>query len=109
MNEGNMIGIGHRTTQRRRPYNAWSLLLLGVALAVLALGCNSGSGSGGAYGGSPTTTAAAPSATGATSVTTTAGAAAGNKVSIAGFAHRESGRHGDLDEQRLDHPHGDRR
>jgi plastocyanin len=58
-----MTGTTDRITPRiRKRHRAWSLVLLGVALAVLAVGCNSNSGGssgGGLYGGSPTTAAAA--------------------------------------------------
>jgi plastocyanin len=83
-----MIGIRGRTTHRRTRYRAWSLVLLGGALAVLALGCNSGGSSGGGYGGgSPATTAAAP---GTTAVSPAGAGGAGAQVELSNFTFSPS-------------------
>jgi plastocyanin len=83
-----MIGSGDRCTYPGRRRRAWSLLLLGVALALLVLGCNSGGGSGGAYGGgSPATTAAAP---GTTAVSPAGAGGAGAQVELSNFAFKPS-------------------
>jgi plastocyanin len=80
-----MPGTRDRTFHQEGRRRAWLLVLFGVALAVLALGCNSGGSSGGGLygGGSPTTTAATP---GTTQTPASGTGGAGAQVTLSNFA-----------------------